>query len=132
MFDASEYWITVVEMPSYETAIDQLLTPEEADGLITFLARHPDDGTIIPETGGLRKLPWPARGKQRGAGAQVIYYFRDLNMPLYLVTALAKGDRVRMTKAEKAAMRNLVEAIVATQWRNQVSPLVNRHMKAIS
>lgn len=129
MFVAQQYWITVVELPSYENQIKDLLTPEEAEGLITLLAQEPDDGTIIPDTGGLRKIAWGGRGKRNLGGAQAIYYFRDLNMPLYLIAAIPRGERIRMTKAEKAEMRELVEAIVERQWSNQVSPLILQSLK---
>lgn len=126
MFVASQYWITVVELPSYEKQIADLLTPEEADGLITQLAQEPDHGETIPETGGLRKIAWGGRGRHAKGGAQVIYYFRDLNMPLYLIAAFPRGMRIKLSDAEKAEMREVIEAIVASQWSTQVSPLIMR------
>lgn len=126
MFEASEYWITVVEMPSFDNDVKTHLTPEKLDGLIAFLARHPDEGAIIPDTDGLRKIIWGGRGDGNDSGAQIVYYFRDLNMPLYLIASIRRGERLRLTKAEKAKMRMLVSEIVDSQWSNQVSPLVRQ------
>ena len=132
MFDASEYWITVVEMPAFEKATDGLLTSEELEGLITLLACHPDDGDIIPGTGGLRKIRWGARGKGKRGGARVIYYFRDLNMPLYLLTAFCKGEKIDLTKGEKAQMRDLVDKIVDAHWAKEINPRVIRLMSPVA
>jgi hypothetical protein len=129
VFDASDYWITVVELPSFDDAAVGLLTPEEVDGFIAYVAKHPDDGEVIPDTGGLRKLPWPA-AKGR-CGARVIYYFRDLNMPVYLLTALGPGERCRFNKQVRAQMRLLIDELVAQQWRSQVAPLVTTAMRPI-
>lgn len=119
MFDASEYWITVVELPSCAKDLEGVLTPEEREGLIAYIARHPDEGAIIPDTGGLRKVRWGARGKGKRGGARIIYYFRDLNMPVYLLAAFVKGEKIDLTKAEKMAMRKVVDALVQHQWCRQ-------------
>lgn len=121
MFDASNYWITVVELPSFEEAVTGVLTDEERDGVIAYVAQQPDDGVIIPDTDGLRWLKWPAC---RRSGVKVIYYFRDLNMPAYLLAVLKPGEHLRFTKAEKAKMRALVKELVDQQWQSQVSPLL--------
>ena len=42
----------------------------------------------------------------------MIYYFRDLNAPLYLLAVYAKGEKLNLTGAEKKQMRRLVDYIV--------------------
>ena len=106
MFDASDYWITVVELEEFEEAAAKSLTPEEIEGLVTYVAQQPDDGEIIPDTGGLRALTWPAC---REDGPQVVYFFRDLNMPVYLITLLEAGEMEEFTSTDKARMRATVE-----------------------
>lgn len=128
MFDASDYWITVVELPGFARAAGGVLTPDEIEGLTLYLANNPDDGEVIPGSGGLRKLRWAAKGKGKRGGARVIYYFRDLNMPLYLLTLYGKGEKIRLSEAEKRRARAIVEEIVATQWEKQVGPRV-RHFR---
>lgn len=129
MFDASEYWITVVQLGNFDKDTKGVLTPEEVEGLITYLANHPDEGAVIPETGGLRKLRWASHGKGKRGGARVIYYFRDLNMPLYLLTAYGKGEKLNLSQREKADMRKLTDALVANHWSREVSPRVRGLLK---
>ena len=129
MFDASNYWITVVEVPSFLEAADAILTGEEIEGMIAYVAQRPDDGTVIADTGGVRFLKWPAC---RRHGARVIYYFRDLNMPVYLLTVLPPGERCRFTKSEKAQMLGRVEELVHEQWENQISPILSSSLRPIA
>ncbi len=121
MFDASDYWITVVELEEFESASSEILTPEEIEGLITYVSQVPDAGDIIAETGGLRMLPWPAC---RENGPQAVYFFRDLNMPVYLITVLQAGESTEFSSSDKARMRATVDELINTQWTEQVSPLV--------
>lgn len=129
MFDASNYGITVVEMPQFALNASEILTWEEIEGLITYVAQQPDDGRVIPDTSGIRSLKWPAC---RRSGARVIYYFRDLNMPVYLLAVLKPGERCRFTKTEKAGMRALVEDLVEQQWRSQVTPILSSALRPIA
>jgi hypothetical protein len=126
MIEASDYWITVVQLGTFDRAIEGLLTQEEVTGLIAFLAQHPDDGVVLSDTGGIRKLRWGARGKGKSGGARIIYYFRDLNMPLYLLTGFGKGDKINLTKSEKMQLRKTVDALVGQQWTEKVMPRVER------
>lgn len=126
MFDANEYWITIVTLKSFERAVDGLLTEDEVSGLIAYLANHPDDGAVMPGTGGIRKLRWGARGRGKSGGARVIYYFHDLNMPLYVLTAYGKGEKIDLSMSEKAQMRRLVDEIVQQHWNDQVAAKIFR------
>ena len=125
MLGASEYWITVVELESFVRHADGHLTEDEVQGLITYLANHPDDGEMIPDTGGIRKIRWPARVNSTTGGAWVVYFFRDLNMPLYLLTAFGKGERIILSKDDKAALRAVVDEIIRDQWNEVELRVVN-------
>jgi hypothetical protein len=56
-----------------------------------------EEGVLIPDTGGLRKLRWSAKGKGKQGGARVIYYFHNLEVPLYLMAIYAKGVQSDLT-----------------------------------
>jgi len=43
--------------------------------LVLYLAMNPDAGTIMPETGGVRKLRWGVQGRGKSGGVRVIYYY---------------------------------------------------------
>ncbi|WP_425907170.1 type II toxin-antitoxin system RelE/ParE family toxin [Nitrobacter sp. TKz-YC02] len=60
----------------------------------------------------MRKLRWRAKGQGKRGGARVIYYFRDLNVPVYLLAVYAKGEKLNLTEGEKQEMSKMVDLIV--------------------
>jgi hypothetical protein len=112
MFNACNYNITIAEIDGCIRDVEAVFTQEEYEDLISHLSVYPESGKIIPDTGGIRKLRWRARGQGKRGGARVIYYFRDLNMPVYLLAVYAKGEKLDLTAGEKREMRELVDAIV--------------------
>jgi hypothetical protein len=112
MFNAGSYLITIAELDDFIVDSKKVFTTDEYDDLVLFLAQYPDAGEIIPATGGVRKLRWCARGQGKRGGARVVYYFRDLNVPVYLLAVYAKGEKMDLTQTEKRMMRNTVDLIV--------------------
>jgi mRNA-degrading endonuclease RelE of RelBE toxin-antitoxin system len=109
---SNEYPITVVELKSATKDLERFLSQDEIVKLIDFLAFNPDGGEVIPETGGVRKTRWRFRHKGKSTGLRIIYYFHDLNMPLYVLAVYSKGEVLRLTKKEELEMRKLVKALV--------------------
>lgn len=108
----------IVELPTYIRLAEKLLSVEERQDLINYLAEHPKSGDIMEGTGGVRKLRWRRGGQGKSGGVRVIYYFHDDLMPLYLLTLFAKGDKVNLTKGERNELADLVEALVDA-WKER-------------
>ena len=53
----------MVETVAFARRADKLLTLEERDKLMAFLATHPTAGDLIEGTGGVRKVRFAAQGK---------------------------------------------------------------------
>ena len=64
--------IAVVETDEFLTDVKDVLSEDEHDSQIVYLAHNPEEGDLIPGTGGLRKLRWAARSKGRRGGSRVI------------------------------------------------------------
>lgn len=111
----------IAELPSYCRLVDRLLSADERQDLIHYLAEHPKAGDIIEGTGGVRKLRWRRGGQGKSGGVRVIYYYHDDLMPLYLLTLFAKGDKANLTKAERNDLAHLVDALVAI-WKERTTP----------
>lgn len=93
---------TVVETPEYIKQANHCMDKESRESFINYIAQHPLDGDLIPETGGARKIRWTSNGHQgKRGGARIIYYFHNQNRPIFLFTAHAKNQRVNITSAEK-------------------------------
>ncbi|MBP7492981.1 MAG: type II toxin-antitoxin system RelE/ParE family toxin [Rhodoferax sp.] len=103
---------TVAELPEYIRTADKLLSPEERQDLIRYLAMHPKAGDLMEGTGGVRKLRWRRGDHGKSGGVRVIYYYYDERIPLYLLTLFAKGDRANLSKAERNDLSSLTEVLV--------------------
>ena len=111
----------IAELPTYMRLAEKLLSVEERQDLINYLAEHPKSGDVMEGTGGVRKLRWRRGGQGKSGGVRVIYYFHDDLMPLYLLTLFAKGDKVNLTKGERNELADLVEALVDA-WKERTKP----------
>lgn len=104
--------ITVVETPEFLSATKKLMDDEERAELVRYVAFHPTAGEVMQGTGGVRKLRWGLEGRGKRGGARVIYFYHDMEMPLYLLTAYAKNERENLDQSEINTLRKLGSALV--------------------
>ncbi len=92
---------------------------DERAQLVEHLAYNPTAGTVIPSTGGIRKMRWGLEGRGKRGGARVIYFFHNLEMPLFLLTAYAKNEREDLSHADYASFQQLTRMLVSSYqiWR---------------
>ncbi|MBI5319025.1 MAG: type II toxin-antitoxin system RelE/ParE family toxin [Bradyrhizobium sp.] len=69
--------------------------------------RNPEEGDLIPETGGVRKIRWARPGSGKRGGARVIYFYHSGDRPLYLLLVYAKARQENLTVEEKKIVRKL-------------------------
>jgi len=93
--------LTVVETHAFARRAEKLLSAEEHEELVFFLALHPHSGDEIPGTGGVRKVRFAARGKGKSGGVRVIYYFFDEENPLYAIFLYGKNEQANLTPKQK-------------------------------
>ena len=84
--------------------------------LIGRLVANPRAGDLIVGTGGARKVRMAGRGKGRSGGFRVISYFAGEELPVFLVTVYAKGDRADLSAAERAEIKREL-AHLASEYR---------------
>ncbi len=104
--------MTVAETRSFEATAKGVLSEDEVAKVITMVAEDPECGDLIKGTGGVRKVRIPAKGKGKSGGARVVYYFHNEQIPVYLLTVFAKGDKDNLTKAERNQLAKVVKVIV--------------------
>lgn len=99
--------MTVIETPTFLRSAKSLLTDEERIELVSYLAEYPEKGTIMPDTGGVRKLRWARKGEGKSGGFRVIYYYHSKNIPLFAIFVYGKNDKANLSKEEKNTMKVL-------------------------
>jgi hypothetical protein len=111
MLKAGNYPITIVEFESYARDAEKLLGVDGNESLKGFLSINPEYGEVVPETNGIRHFMWPG-GCVGGGEPQLVYFFRDLNMPVYLIAIFPNGDAVNFDDEFRQQLAALVESLI--------------------
>ena len=104
--------ISVVETPEFLAATRKILSDDERTLLVDYLAYNPTAGEVVPGTGGVRKLRWALEGRGKRDGARVIYFYHDVGMPLFALTAYAKNERADLSQQDRNDFRQLTALLV--------------------
>ena len=98
-----------VETPVFTAIIRDLLPDDEYRALQSALLLRPEQGAIIPGSGGIRKLRWSGRGRGKRGGLRVIYFWFVSEGVVYMLYASAKGVAADLTPAQIKVLRGLVK-----------------------
>jgi hypothetical protein len=99
--------VTVVESPFFVKRVESILNDGERTELIDYLARCPESGDEIINTGGLRKLRWGIKGKGKRGGARVIYYFYNESAPVFMLHIYGKNEQENLKPEEEKKLSKL-------------------------
>lgn len=102
----------IAELPTYLSLARKLLTDDERQQVINYLAANPTSGYMMEGTGGIRKLRWRRTGHGKSGGVRIVYFYHGLTMPLYLLTIFAKGDKENLSQAERNELALLARELV--------------------
>jgi mRNA-degrading endonuclease RelE of RelBE toxin-antitoxin system len=80
-----------IETRLFTKLVLEYLSDEDYSGLQQVLARDPEAGPVIPGSGGVRKLRWPAPGRGKRGGYRVIYYVRREHGVIWMLTIYPKN-----------------------------------------
>lgn len=95
------------------------MAEDEIAELTDYLARNPFAGDEIEGTGGYRKVRVAGKGKGKSGGYRTITFFSGADLPVFLITVFAKGDKATLTKGEKNQLKDLAKVLVA-EYRKKV------------
>ncbi|MEI7825881.1 MAG: type II toxin-antitoxin system RelE/ParE family toxin [Chlorobiaceae bacterium] len=104
--------ITIVELPEFIRKSEKLLSSDEHDLLLSFLATHPTAGILLQGTGGVRKLRWATGNKGKSGSTRIIYFYHKPTMPLFLLTAFSKSEQENLSKSERNDLAGLTKLLI--------------------
>lgn len=81
-----------IEAGTFTRLVYDYLTEEEYIGLQSYLFTHPEAGAVVPGSGGVRKLRWTVSGRGKRGGIRVIYYWKQTESEIWLLTLYAKNE----------------------------------------
>ena len=103
---------TVVETPEFQRRTRGLLTTDGLSALVDYVAANPNAGELMVGTGGARKLRWAIKGRGKSGGIRVITFTGGAGVPVFLLTAFGKGEKVNLTKVERNELRKVLRGLV--------------------
>jgi mRNA-degrading endonuclease RelE of RelBE toxin-antitoxin system len=86
-----------------------LLPDETYRELQIGLVDRPDWGTVIPGSGGLRKLRWGAAGRGKRSGVRVIYYWAVRRDTIVLLFLYPKNAPTDLSSRQLRDLRTIIE-----------------------
>ena len=103
--------ITVVETPQFLRQAEGVWTETERYAFVDYIARNPESGDVVPDTGGIRKVRWRRQGMGKRGGVRVIYFYHSPLMPLYLLMVYSKAIREDVAPEAKKALAEFAARI---------------------
>jgi hypothetical protein len=98
-----------VETSVFSSLVEELLSAEEYLALQMALVLRPEQGALIPQSGGLRKLRWSYQGQGKRGGLRVIYYWQPTSDRVYLLFLYPKNRQEDLTTNQVRLLRRIVE-----------------------
>ena len=100
---------TVIESPLFQKLWPLYWSEEERGEFAAYIALEPTSGSVIRESGGLRKVRWARQGSGKSGGIRVTYFTRSAEEEVMLVTLYAKGKVGNIPAAKLKEIRRALE-----------------------
>lgn len=98
-----------IELSLFSRYRDCYFSEEQFSELQRYLLAKPEAGAVVPGTGGVRKLRWQRAGMGKRGGLRVLYYVRDTQGCIWLLTVYSKSARENITAKDLKQLREVVD-----------------------
>lgn len=83
--------LSFIETRLFSQLVGEYLSDDEYASLQKTLVANPQAGTLIPGSGGVRKIRWAVRGRGKRGGVRVIYYAKIREGVIWMLTIYPKN-----------------------------------------
>jgi hypothetical protein len=98
-----------VETPIFTSLVTTLMDPDEYRKLQTSLLLRPDQGPVIKDSGGIRKVRWGTEARGKSGGLRIIYYWDKTSESIYMLFAYPKSRKNDLTPKQVKTLRKVVQ-----------------------
>lgn len=112
-----------VEAPVFTELLPRYLSDDEYRALQWYLARNPEAGDVIRETGGFRKVRWADRRRRQGrrGGLRIVYYHFAEDMQIWFLTLYGKDEASDLTAKERRLLKTALDEEKRQRARRRVA-----------
>jgi len=100
--------VLFVETPVFTGLVRKSLDDDEYRALQLTLLLRPEQGPLIPGSGGLRKIRWGKEGRGKRGGVRVIYYWEKRSSRCFMLFLFAKNEQGDLTPGQVRTLARLV------------------------
>ena len=97
-----------VETPIFTKEVHRHLNASGYRALQLALLLRPEQGKVIPGTGGLRKLRWGVRDRGKRGALRLIYYWNTDTERIYMLFLYHKSSQEDLTRDQLRILRRIV------------------------
>lgn len=98
-----------VETSVFSGQLFEQLADDDYRSLQLALALRPEQGKLIPGSGGLRKIRWALRGKGKRGGLRLIYYWDAGVDVIYFLYLYSKNQRENLRPDQLRQLKRAIE-----------------------
>jgi mRNA-degrading endonuclease RelE of RelBE toxin-antitoxin system len=106
---------TITETQDFGRQWPQYWNEADYDSFIEFIAANPTAGSVVPQSGGVRKVRWCRPGSGKSSGVRVVYFIRNPAGKIVLLAIYAKARTANMTADKLKELRRDYEKITPPQ-----------------
>jgi mRNA-degrading endonuclease RelE of RelBE toxin-antitoxin system len=98
-----------IETPIFSRQLQGLLPDDDYRALQLALVLRPEQGDVIPGSGGLRKVRWLGQGRGKRGGLRIIYYWDAAVGVIYMLFLYPKNRQEDLTPEQLKLLRRVVQ-----------------------
>ena len=92
--------------------------------MVAAVSDDPEQGDVMPGTGGARKVRFAGRSKGKSGGYRTVHYYAATDVPVLMLALIDKGERANLSKAERNELRKELSGY-AVDYRASVKKKVS-------
>jgi len=100
--------VLFIETPVFTELVEKQLDREAYRALQLTLLLRPEQGSVIPGSGGLRKIRWGVDGKGKRGGVRVIYFWEKAKATCYMLFLYRKNQQGDLTAVQVRTLARVV------------------------
>jgi hypothetical protein len=98
-----------IETTVFTRQIQELMVDDDYRLMQDTLLVRPELGSIIPGSGGIRKVRWGSQGRGKRGSNRVIYYWAVNDETLFMLLAYGKSKQENLSQSQVQTLKRMVK-----------------------